>query len=63
MIRSSGPAIVSAGVFRASDRKVEFQVADASLLNSLTSLSVTDEPSGGSPKPTGHKVLIGTAKS
>jgi hypothetical protein len=63
MIRSSGPAIVSAGVFRASDRNAEFQVADAALLNSLTSLSVTDEPAGGSPKPTGHKVLIGTAKS
>ncbi len=63
MIRSSGPAIVSAGVFRASDRKAEFQVADATLLNSLTSLSVTDEPAGGSPKPTGHKVLIGLARS
>ncbi len=63
MIRSSGPAIVSAGVFRAADRKAEFQVADASLLDSLTSLSVTEEPAGGSAKPTGHKVLIGVARS
>lgn len=63
IIRSSGPAIVSAGVFRSSDRKAEFQVADASLLNSLTSLAVTEEPAGGSAKPTGHKVLIGVARS
>jgi anti-sigma-K factor RskA len=54
---------VSAGVFRASDRRAEFQVADASLLDSLTSLSVTEEPAGGSAKPTGHKVLIGVARS
>jgi len=63
MLRSSGPAIVSAGVFKASDRRAEFQVADASLLQSLTSLAVTEEPAGGSPKPTGHKVLIGVARS
>lgn len=63
IIRSRGPAIVSAGVFRASDRKAEFQVADASLLESLTSLAVTEEPAGGSAKPTGHKVLIGVART
>jgi hypothetical protein len=63
MIRASGPAIVSAGVFRAADRRAEFQIGDASLLNSLTTLAVTDEPAGGSAKPTGHKVLIGVAKS
>ena len=63
MIRSSGPAIVSAGVFRASDRRAEFQVANASLLDSLRSLAVTVEPAGGSAKPTGHKVLIGIARS
>ncbi|MEO8130141.1 MAG: anti-sigma factor [Bryobacteraceae bacterium] len=63
MLRSSGPAIVSAGVFRSSDRKAEFQVADPALLNSLTSFAVTEEPAGGSPKPTGHKLLIGLAKS
>lgn len=63
IIRSRGPAIVSAGVFRASDGKAEFQVANASLLESLTSLAVTDEPAGGSTKPTGHKVLIGVARS
>lgn len=63
IIRSRGPAIVSAGVFRASDGKAEFQVANASLLESLTSLAVTEEPAGGSTKPTGHKVLIGVARS
>ena len=63
MIRSDGPAIVSAGVFRASDHKSEFQLADASLLDLLTSLAVTEEPAGGSAKPTGHKVLIGLARS
>ncbi len=63
IIRSRGPAIVSAGVFRASDGKAEFQVANASLLESLTSLAVTEEPAGGSTRPTGHKVLIGVARS
>ena len=63
MIRSTSPAIVSAGVFRFSNHKTEFQVADASLLNSLTSFAVTEEPAGGSAKPTGHKLLIGLAKS
>lgn len=63
MIRASNPAIVSVGVFRSSDHKTEFQVADASVLNSLTSLAVTEEPAGGSAKPTGHKLLIGLARS
>ncbi len=63
MIRTSAPAIVSAGVFRASDARTQFQIADASLLDSVTTLAVTDEPAGGSAKPTGHKVLVGSAKS
>jgi hypothetical protein len=63
LVRSSGPAIVSAGVFRGTDRQAEFQVANASMLNAVTTMAVTEEPAGGSPKPTGHKVLIGTTKS
>lgn len=64
LIRGRAPAIVSAGVFTtdASGRgSVEF--ADPSMLRDVRGLSVTEEPVGGSPRPTGHKMLIAAGKS
>jgi hypothetical protein len=64
VIRGHAPAIVSAGVFSpdASGRgTVQFE--DPSLLRDIRALAVTEEPKGGSTKPTGHKMLIGSSKS
>jgi anti-sigma-K factor RskA len=60
LIRGRGPAIVSAGTFNsgAADGAV-LQFSNAGLLADITGVAVTEEPSGGSPLPTGHKLLIG----
>jgi hypothetical protein len=63
LMRGRAPGIVSAGVFRESDGQAALEFADASMLNDVRGLAVTEEPQGGSPLPTGHKLLIGTAKS
>jgi anti-sigma-K factor RskA len=60
LIRANGPAIVSAGTFNPDARnRATLQFANTSLTSGITALAVTDEPSGGSATPTGHKLLVG----
>jgi outer membrane murein-binding lipoprotein Lpp len=60
LIRDKGP--VNAGTFNGTAKDMPtLQFANKQLLNGIKSLVVTDEPIGGSPQPTGHKILIGTA--
>ncbi len=57
LMRGRRPAIASGGIF-AQDGSLE--VNDPMLLSDLRGLAVTEEPAGGSPGPTGHKILVGT---
>jgi anti-sigma-K factor RskA len=64
LIRDKAPAIVSAGVFEAqATRSAQVEFAKADLIQGVTAIAVTDEPAGGSVSPTGHKLLVGLAKS
>jgi hypothetical protein len=63
LMRGKGPGIVSAGIFQGSGDQATVDFGNASLLNDVRGLAVTDEPPGGSRLPTGHKLLIGTVKS
>ena len=64
LMRRASPAIVSAGVFRPDQTSAAMlEIKDAASLAGLTAMAVTEEPAGGSPLPTGHKILIGLAKS
>lgn len=60
LIRARNPALVSAGTFNpdASNRGT-LRFADAALTSGVTAIAVTDEPAGGSEKPTGNKLLVG----
>lgn len=61
VMRQNGAAVTSAGVFGPdASGKVVLQLHDTALLSGVMALAVTDEPSGGSPKPTGHKWMIGS---
>jgi anti-sigma-K factor RskA len=56
--RRDDPRVVSGGVFSADDNKravVEF--SDSELINNISAVSITEEPAGGSPAPTGAKIL------
>jgi hypothetical protein len=60
LIRGRGPAIVSAGTFNGGvGEGAVLQFNRADLLADITGVAVTEEPAGGSPLPTGHKLLIG----
>jgi len=61
LMRGKSPGIVSAGVFGGDRMSIE--LTDASLLQDIRGLAVTEEPKSGSPLPTGHKLLIGTSRS
>jgi anti-sigma-K factor RskA len=63
LLRGRGPAIVSAGTFQVVGDQTTIEFANPSALTDVRGLAVTEEPRGGSPLPTGHKLLIGTAKS
>lgn len=64
LIRDKAPAVVSAGVFEAqAARSAQVEFAQGDLIQGLTAIAVTDEPTGGSPSPTGHKLLVGLVKS
>lgn len=64
LLRSRSPGVVSAGVFQASSNGTgEIEFSNPALANSISSIAVTDEPAGGSKLPTGHKILIGVARS
>ncbi len=61
LIRGSSPAIVSAGVFQPDARnRATVQFNSTALTAGVTAVAVTDEPEGGSPLPTGHKLLVGS---
>jgi hypothetical protein len=60
LMRGRAPGVASAGVF-SGGQTLEF--TSPSLLRDVRALAVTEEPGGGSPLPTGHKALIGTARS
>lgn len=60
LIRSNGQGIVSAGTFSPDAlNKATVQLKDPVTLASVSGMSVTDEPAGGSAQPTGHKWMIG----
>jgi len=63
LLRGRGPAIVSAGTFQVSGDQTTIEFADPAALTDIRGLAVTEEPRGGSALPTGHKLLIGTARS
>jgi hypothetical protein len=63
LMRGRSPGIASAGIFQGSGDQATIEFGDASLLNDVRGLAVTEEPGGGSPLPTGHKLLIGTTRS
>jgi hypothetical protein len=60
LVRGRQPAVASGGTFN-GDGLVD--VADRTILSDVRGLAVTEEPSGGSPGPTGHKILVGTVRT
>ncbi len=63
LTREKDPAIVSAGTFNGSAKDTPaLQFAGKPLLSGIKSLAVTEEPAGGSPLPTGHKLMTGTTQ-
>ena len=64
VMRNRGKAVTSGGIFQPDTRQtVTLTVPNANTITSITALAITEEPSGGVPLPTGHKILIGTVKS
>jgi anti-sigma-K factor RskA len=56
LIRGQSPAIVSGGVFQADkDGNAVVEFANPAMLRDVRQFAVTDEPSGGSPGPTGKQ--------
>lgn len=63
LIRNRGVPIVSGGVFDTNGApQTEVELAAGALTNNLTGVAVTTEPAGGSPLPTGSKLLVGTVR-
>ena len=63
LMRSRGPAVVSGGIFQPDrSQRAMLTVPNAADIRAITALAVTEEPAGGRPLPTGHKILIGTLK-
>jgi anti-sigma-K factor RskA len=61
VVGSKGRAVASAGTFNPdSQNRATLHSSDPALLTGMTALAITDEPAGGSAKPTGHKWLIGS---
>jgi len=64
LIRDKGEPVVSGGLFTADSRgATQSEYNEANLTAGLRAVAVTEEPSGGSKLPTGHKLLIGTLRS
>jgi hypothetical protein len=56
LIRGQSPAIVSGGIFQPDpDGNAVVEFANPSMLRDVRQFAVTDEPSGGSPGPTGRQ--------
>ncbi|MEO8025042.1 MAG: anti-sigma factor [Bryobacteraceae bacterium] len=60
LMRGRGAAVVSGGVFSFNGQRAIIEIRDPKLVADVRALAVTDEPTGGSPLPTGHKYLIST---
>jgi hypothetical protein len=64
LIRDKGEPVVSGGLFTAdSQGTTQSEYNEANFTSGLRAVAVTEEPSGGSKLPTGHKLLIGTLRS
>ena len=64
IMRGKGPAIVSGGIARPDvARRLSIEFANGAMIADVRGVAVTDEPEGGSPGPTGHKILVGTVRS
>ena len=64
VMRNRGRAVSSGGIFQPdAQRSATLTVPNAAPITDITALAITEEPSGGVPLPTGHKILIGTLKS
>lgn len=62
LVHDKGAAMVSAGTFNGGPSEApSLQIISKSLLSGVKGLTVTEEPSGGSPQPTGSKILAGTS--
>lgn len=62
LIRDNG--IVSAGTFHDAARDTPtVQLGNKQLLKGIRGIAVTEEPAGGSPQPTGRKLMTGSPKS
>jgi len=58
IVRKHEPKFVSCGVFNPDhDGRVLMSFEEGSVLSDVASIAVTDEPEGGSPVPTGSKLL------
>ncbi|HTB10682.1 MAG TPA: anti-sigma factor [Bryobacteraceae bacterium] len=61
LIRDKGTEIVSAGTFSGVAKELpSLQFASKVPMAGVKSLAVTEEPAGGSPAPTGRKLMVGT---
>jgi hypothetical protein len=61
LVGSNGNAVSSAGTFSPdATSRAALQLNSPQLLAGVTALAITDEPAGGSLRPTGHKWMIGS---
>jgi len=58
LVRSQQPKLVSAGLITLRGGTAVLQLSNPALVSDLESIAVTEEPSGGSPAPTGSKLLV-----
>ena len=64
LMKDRGRAVTSGGIFQPDASRAAILTVDhAQGVADVRALAVTEEPAGGVPLPTGHKILIGTAKS
>jgi anti-sigma-K factor RskA len=62
VLRRQEPKLVSAGVFTPDEgHRALMDFGEPSVLSDIAEVDVTDEPAGGSEKPTGDKVMMGAA--
>ena len=63
LLRGRRPAIVSGGLIAAGSLGAPLEFDTGSVMTDLRGLAITEEPAGGSPGPTGHKIMVGTVGS
>lgn len=63
LIRKQQPKLVSAGVVTPTRRTAVLQLSNPALVSEIDSIAVTEEPFGGSPAPTGPKLLVADVSS